>query len=113
MKKILALIKSRGKTKRELVEEVRKVLKGKGLLNKDSEELQIVFFKKNYRPKVEKVEMQFIPTLYPGMKKQFQTSPKKAPSSNEPPQDKQAKPESEGEMQVIFHKKNPKPKNNA
>lgn len=51
MKKILALIKSKGRTKRELIEEVRKVLKGKCLLNKDGKELQIVFFKKNPKPK--------------------------------------------------------------
>ena len=67
--------------------------------------------KDSSKRELENIEMQFVPTHYPGMEKQWGASSKPASSSNQSPQEKQPKPK-EDEFQVVFHEKNPNnPKN--
>jgi hypothetical protein len=46
MKKLLALIKTKGKTRSEITDELKTVLKNKNMLNADGE-LQVVILKKS------------------------------------------------------------------
>ena len=46
MKKLLTLIKSKGKTKKQLASEVKDLLKVKGILDED-DQIQIIFHKKS------------------------------------------------------------------